>query len=189
MLLFRGCAPAAEEPSAGSTFTVDKLAGTDGSNSSSNDGEKDGQDSDADADTDAGADADADGKDDDGQNGDASKEPEETVVTISVKDGESSWLEVRLDGTIVFGNEVYGPWTQEYTVEDSLRITANTPGSVTVKQNGETVRWDTSTSGVARINITAPKKKSTDDADGETGDGSTDASTDGSTDQSDGAAA
>ena len=166
MLLFRGCAPAAEEPSAGSTITVDKLAGTDGSNSSSNDGEKDGQDSDADADTDAGADADADGKDDDGQNGDASKEPEETVVTISVKDGESSWLEVRLDGTIVFGNEVYGPWTQEYTVEDSLRITANTPGSVTVKQNGETVRWDTSTSGVARINITAPKKKSTDDADG-----------------------
>ena len=58
---------------------------------------------------------------------------------------------------------------------ESIRITANTPSSVTVKQNGETVRWDTSTSGVARINLTAPETPATTGeaattTDGETGD-------------------
>lgn len=89
--------------------------------------------------------------------------PQQTVVRISVAKGESSWLEVRLDGSIVYGDEVVGPFEQEYTVTDSIRITANTPSAVTVTQNGETVRWDTSTSGVARINITAPETPATTD--------------------------
>ncbi len=96
-------------------------------------------------------------------------------MRISVADGDSSWIEVRLDGQVVFGNEVYGPYEQEYTVTQSIRITTTTPSSVTVTQNGDEVRWDTSTSGVARINITAPETPATTDA---TTDGSATSSTD-----------
>ena len=111
----------------------------------------------------------------------ATTEPQQTVVRISVAKGETSWLEVRLDGSIVYGDEVVGPFEQEYTVTDSIRITANTPSAVTVTQNGETVRWDTSTSGVARINITAPETPATTDQAAAT-DGT--ATTDGATDDS-----
>ena len=169
VLVARGCAPAAEPEQNGSaTVNVNPATTDDDTSSNGTDDTQDGTDTDNDAQTnDDQQDAGDDASDPDAE---GTKEPEETKVTISVKDGESSWLEVRLDGTIVFGNEVYGPWTQEYTVEESLRITSNTPGSVTVTQNGETVRWDTSTSGVARITINAPEKKTTetnDDADGD----------------------
>lgn len=93
--------------------------------------------------------------------------PEKTVVRVTVAEGDTSWLEIRLDGKTVYGNEVIGPFEQEYTVTSSIRITADTPGNVKVTQNGEEVRWDTSTSGVARINISAPETPATTDgADG-----------------------
>ncbi len=79
-------------------------------------------------------------------------------------DGDSSWIEVTLDGEAVFGNEVYGPFEAEYTVTESIQITATTPGNVTVTENGEVVRWETKTSGVARITITAPETTDEDDS-------------------------
>lgn len=46
---------------------------------------------------------------------------------------------------------------------------------VTVTKNGEKVRYDTKTSGVARVTITVPKKETTDSEDGESTDGTDDA--------------
>ena len=182
VLLFKGCTPAddagaangstvpATEPTTETTDDTQKDADDDTAVSN-----EDGSDTTGDEGSDTDADADGDAATD-GEDGD--EKPKETVVTISVKEGESSWLEVRLDGQVVYGNEVYGPWEQTYTVTDSLRITANSPGSVTVTQNGESVRWDTSTSGVARISITAePATTSDEDSDAD-GDAATDGSTD-----------
>lgn len=167
LLLFRGCTPAQDTGAVGSTSatSTDTVDSTDTDSDSTEPQTSDGSSV-------------ADG---DGADGATATEPQQLVVKISVAEGDSSWLEIRLDGSIVYGDEVVGPFEQEYTVQDSIRITANTPASVKVTQNGEEVRWDTSTSGVARINLTAPEPAAGTDAaaagtastDGTASDGST----------------
>ena len=164
VLLVRGCAPADTDDKAGSSaVTAETVAQT----------------PDEDEDTDS---TDASGTDEDGDSSDETdpatdpeaetpEEPQQLVVKISVAEGDSSWLEVRVDGSIVLGDEVVGPFEQEFIPQSNIRITANTPGSVKVTENGEEVRWDTSTSGVARINLTAPETPATPaTTEGETGD-------------------
>lgn len=87
--------------------------------------------------------------------------PEQTVVAVSVEDGGTSWVEVKLDGSSVFADNVVGPFSQEFTVEQSIEITVSSPADVTVTNNGESVSWDTRTAGVAKVTITAPQTPAT----------------------------
>ena len=87
--------------------------------------------------------------------------PEQTVVAVSVEDGGTSWVEVKLDGSSVFADNVVGPFSQEFTVEQSIEITVSSPADVTVTNNGESVSWDTRTAGVAKVTITAPQTLAT----------------------------
>lgn len=113
------------------------------------------------------------------------EENEVTKVKISVAKGKTAWIEVKVDGKSVYGAQATGPFEQEYTPESSIEITTSKPSDVTVTKNGEKVRYDTKTSGVARVTITVPKKETTDAEDGETTDGNDDAnSADGSDAQS-----
>ena len=111
------------------------------------------------------------------------EENEVTKVKISVAKGKTAWIEVKVDGKSVYGAQATGPFEQEYTPESSIEITTSKPSDVTVTKNGEKVRYDTKTSGVARVTITVPKKETTESKDGESSDG-----TDGteSTDRTDG---
>lgn len=84
-------------------------------------------------------------------------EPEETIVGISVPEGGTSWVEIKLDGVSFFADNVIGPFNKEYTVEESIEITVSSPADVTVTHNGEEVSWDTRTAGVAKVTITAPQ--------------------------------
>lgn len=84
-------------------------------------------------------------------------EPEETIVGISVPEGGTSWIEIKLDGVSFFADNVIGPFDKEYTVEESIEITVSSPADVTVTHNGEEVSWDTRTAGVAKVTITAPQ--------------------------------
>lgn len=164
VLLVRGCAPAETDDKAGSSaVTAETVAQTpeeneDTDSTDANDTDEDGDSSD---DADPATDPEAQ----------TPEEPQQLVVKISVAEGDSSWLEVRVDGSIVLGDEVVGPFEQEFIPQSNIRITANTPGSVKVTENGEEVRWDTSTSGVARINLTAPETPAAPaTTEGETGD-------------------
>ena len=103
------------------------------------------------------------------------EENEATKVKISVAKGKTAWIEVKVDGKSVYGAQATGPFEQEYTPESSIEITTSKPSDVTVTKNGEKVRYDTKTSGVARVTITVPKKETTDSKDGETTDGNDDA--------------
>lgn len=106
--------------------------------------------------------------------------PEQTIVTVEVESGKTSWVEIKLDGQTVYADNVTGPFSQEYTVSSTIEITASEPGNVTVSQNDETVRWDTSIAGVARVSIAAPETPAT----ATTDENGTDAqSTDTTTDQ------
>lgn len=99
------------------------------------------------------------------------EENEVTKVKISVAKGKTAWIEVKVDGKSVYGAQATGPFEQEYTPESSIEITTSKPSDVTVTKNGEKVRYDTKTSGVARVTITVPKKETTDAQDGESADG------------------
>lgn len=103
------------------------------------------------------------------------EENEVTKVKISVAKGKTAWIEVKVDGKSVYGAQATGPFEQEYTPESSIEITTSKPSDVTVTKNGEKVRYDTKTSGVARVTITVPKKETTDAEDGESTDGTDDA--------------
>lgn len=99
------------------------------------------------------------------------EENEVTKVKISVAKGKTAWIEVKVDGKSVYGAQATGPFEQEYTPESSIEITTSKPSDVTVTKNGEKVRYDTKTSGVARVTITVPKKETTDSKDDESTDG------------------
>lgn len=110
--------------------------------------------------------------DSDAANTKAKKEESEvTKVKISVAKGKTAWIEVKVDGKSVYGAQATGPFEQEYTPESSIEITTSKPSDVTVTKNGEKVRYDTKTSGVARVTITVPKKETTESKDGESSDG------------------
>ena len=98
-------------------------------------------------------------------------ENEVTKVKVSVAKGKTAWIEVKVDGKSVYGAQATGPFEQEYTPESSIEITTSKPSDVTVTKNGEKVRYDTKTSGVARVTITVPKKETTGDGDSEHADG------------------
>lgn len=164
VLLVRGCAPAETDDKAGSSaVTAETVAQTPEENEDSDSTDANDTDEEGDSSDDADPATDPEAQ--------TPEEPQQLVVKISVAEGDSSWLEVRVDGSIVLGDEVVGPFEQEFIPQSNIRITANTPGSVKVTENGEEVRWDTSTSGVARINLTAPETPAAPaTTEGETGD-------------------
>ena len=113
------------------------------------------------------------------------EESKVTKVKISVAKGKTAWIEVKVDGKSVYGAQATGPFEQEYTPESSIEITTSKPSDVTVTKNGEKVRYDTKTSGVARVTITVPKKETTDSENGESSDGADTADGTDSTDGTD----
>lgn len=149
----RGCAPAPTDRAGSSNASVsqvDKKANADPA-------EEDDKGEDAGEDSEAG---------EDGQDAspEADDEPEETIVKVSVKEkGAVAWVEVKLDGKIVLGKQVLGPFEQEFTVTSQIDITTDSPSDVTVRKNGEKVRYDTKVSGVGKVSIVAPKKDSSDE--------------------------
>lgn len=95
------------------------------------------------------------------------EEDEVTKVKVSVAKGKTAWIEVKVDGKSVYGAQATGPFEQEYTPESSIEITTSKPSDVTVTKNGEKVRYDAKTSGVARVTITVPKKETADSENGD----------------------
>lgn len=123
-------------------------------------------------DEDEGTDEATDTADSDAAKANAKKKVDKVIkVKVSVAKGKTAWIEVKVDGKSVFGAQATGPFEQEYTPESSIEITTSKPSDVTVTKNGEKVRYDTKTSGVARVTITVPKKETTESEDGESTDG------------------
>ncbi len=183
VVLLRGCGSSAPE-STPETPVATKTT----TKKSSKKTESVDEDEDTDETTDESTDSDA-------ANTKAKKEESEvTKVKISVVKGKTAWIEVKVDGKSVYGAQATGPFEQEYTPESSIEITTSKPSDVTVTKNGEKVRYDTKTSGVARVTITVPKKETIDSENGESSDGTdttdgTDAqSTDGADTATDGQA-
>ena len=150
----RGCTSGSQaDQSSGSTTKVQPAGSGDTSNGSASDASSDdaqGQASDGDS---------ADGSDaSGGQQADAA--PQQVKVKVKIKTtGVVAFLEVKLDGKSVLGKDEVGPFEQEFNVTQSIEITTDKPSDVVVYKNGERVRYDMKTSGVAKVTITLSKEE------------------------------
>lgn len=171
MVLLRGCAPKPEAAgSASSTPSAQKADSKDTSEDSTD------VDEGGDSSTDEGDDAD-EASSSEGKTDKSSKdeEPKETIVKVKLKEkGAVAWIEVKLDGKIVLGKQVVGPFEEEFKVETQIDITTNTPSAVAIYKNGDKVRYDTKVSGVGKVSILAPKKEEPEKVVDSDGDGTPD---------------
>lgn len=79
--------------------------------------------------------------------------PEETVVAVTLKSGESAWVEITCDGKSVVADTLTGPWSQSYTVTDSITIQVSDTEAVSITNNGKKVDFTSKTSGVGTVTI------------------------------------
>lgn len=171
MVLLRGCAPKPEAAgSASSTPSAQKADSKDTSEDSTD------VDEGTDPSTDEGDDADEPSSSKDkADKSSKDEEPKETVVKVKLKEkGTVAWIEVKLDGKIVLGKQVVGPFEEEFKVETQIDITTNTPSAVAIYKNGDKVRYDTKVSGVGKVSILAPKKEEPEKVVDSDGDGTPD---------------
>lgn len=171
MVLLRGCAPKPEAAgNASSTPSAQKADSKDTSEDSTD------VDEGGDSSTDEGDDADeASSSKDKADKSSKDEEPKETIVKVKLKEkGAVAWIEVKLDGKIVLGKQVVGPFEEEFKVETQIDITTNTPSAVAIYKNGDKVRYDTKVSGVGKVSILAPKKEQPEKVVDSDGDGTPD---------------
>lgn len=171
MVLLRGCAPKPEAAgSASSTPSAQKADSKDTSEDSTDVDE--GADSSTDEDDDA---DEASSSKDKADKSSKDEEPKETIVKVKLKEkGAVAWIEVKLDGKIVLGKQIVGPFEEEFKVETQIDITTNTPSAVAIYKNGDKVRYDTKVSGVGKVSILAPKKEEPEKVVDSDGDGTPD---------------
>lgn len=171
MVLLRGCAPKPEAAGgASSTPSAQKADSKDTSEDSTDVDE--GADSSTDEDDDA---DEASSSEDKTDKSSKDEEPKETIVKVKLKEkGAVAWIEVKLDGKIVLGKQVVGPFEEEFKVETQIDITTNTPSAVAIYKNGDKVRYDTKVSGVGKVSILAPKKEEPEKTVDSDGDGTPD---------------
>ena len=91
----------------------------------------------------------------------------ETVVTVEVTSGGYSWLEIVCDGKSVIAEGTTGPWSQEFTVYDSITVQVGDSSVVTVTENGEPVEFTSSAGGVESVTIKGtPRPEGAEDEEG-----------------------
>ena len=83
--------------------------------------------------------------------------PKQTTVVVTVADGQTSWVEITVDGKSVEADAITGPWSQTYTVTDSMNVLAGTPGAVAVTVNGTAKPFDANASGIGTLTIQGTK--------------------------------
>lgn len=79
--------------------------------------------------------------------------PEETVVVVSVDSGAVSWVEILCDGESKVATTLTGPWSETYTVHDSITIEVGDTTAVSVTKNGKVCQFDSKTSGIGTLTI------------------------------------
>ncbi len=79
-----------------------------------------------------------------------------SLVTISVADGQVSWVEVVMGDVSLVAQTVTGPWEKTFTPTAAMEIQASDASAVTVTADGKTLSFDSKASGVGVITIPGP---------------------------------
>ena len=102
--------------------------------------------------------ASSDEEDAEGEKKEEKKVPKQTVVKVSVEDGESVWIEIMVDGENVYAEQTQGPFEKEFKPKESMEIRVDQASVVTVEQDGEPLSFDRKTSGVSKITVDVPEQ-------------------------------
>ncbi len=78
------------------------------------------------------------------------------LVTISVADGQVSWVEIVMGEVSLVAQTVTGPWEKTFTPTAAMEIQASNASAVTVLADGKQLTFDSKASGVGVITIPAP---------------------------------
>ena len=70
-----------------------------------------------------------------------------------MESGSVSWVEITCDGVSEVADSVTGPWSQTYTVHDSITIQVASPDVVTVTENGKNVDFSPRAGGIGSVTI------------------------------------
>lgn len=100
----------------------------------------------------------SDEEDAEGEKKEEKKVPKQTVVKVSVEDGESAWIEIMVDGENVYAEQTQGPFEKEFKPKESMEIRVDQASVVTVEQDGEPLSFDRKTSGVSKITVDVPEQ-------------------------------
>ncbi len=163
-------ADAAASKTSSSSSKSSKKSASKKSLKSDSDAESDDADSDSDTSTDEetgdAESTDTDSTDfSDGSAADEGTKASGISVKVKLASKKTAFIEVRVDGKLVYGEQATGPLTKEYTASESVEITTSKPSYVTITKNGKKVRYDSQTSGVARVTLTVPTSVSSSSSD------------------------
>ena len=100
----------------------------------------------------------SDEEDAEGEKKEEKKVPKQTVVKVSVEDGESVWIEIMVDGENVYAEQTQGPFEKEFKPKESMEIRVDQASVVNVEQDGEPLSFDRKTSGVSKITVDVPEQ-------------------------------
>ncbi len=77
------------------------------------------------------------------------------ALTVSVEQGDSSWVRVLVDGLVAYEGTLPGGQPQSWTVASSAVIRAGKPTAVTVTRDGRAVEFPPVTGGIAEMTLSA----------------------------------
>lgn len=77
------------------------------------------------------------------------------TVAVNVAVGQSSWIQVLVDGLVVHEGTMQGGNGGEWTVSQSAVVRVGNPGAVTVTRDGQVVALPAAVDGVAELSLAA----------------------------------
>ena len=83
--------------------------------------------------------------------------PTKTEVEVSVASDKVTWVEIINGGKSVVAKTVTGPWSEKFTVTESITVQVGDPTAVSVLKNGEKVPFESKVSGVGTLTIQGTK--------------------------------
>ena len=75
-------------------------------------------------------------------------------LTVTIPDGDSSWLQIDVDGTTPVFDSVYGPQTYTYTVTQSAYLEVGSVNAVSVTVDGSPVELNVTEDGLGMVTLT-----------------------------------
>ncbi|MRS12396.1 MAG: helix-turn-helix domain-containing protein [Actinobacteria bacterium] len=77
------------------------------------------------------------------------------VLTVEVVQGQSSWLQIRIDDLIAYEGTLPGGEAKSWSVADAAVVRIGKPSAVTVSRDGMPVEIPPATDGIAQVSLTA----------------------------------
>ena len=80
--------------------------------------------------------------------------PEKTVISFEVKDGETAYIEIQIDGKYVLAQDVAGPHKETYDVTGELIFVTTAASSLVLTQDGKEITLEPDEGSIARKTFT-----------------------------------